>query len=306
MEIDPQTQELLAGMAAGGGPPLYEMEAVDARGITAFVATMIGAGPYVVSVRDITIPVRDGSEIGARVYEPTTAPSATIVFFHGGGWVIGNVDEWDAVARALAVATDARLVSVEYRLAPEHRFPTAADDAYDATVWIAGNLAGSTPLVVAGDSAGGNLAAATALRARDESGPAIAFQLLVYPVVDHDFTTASYERYSEGNLIVNRQDMTWFWDHYVPEVGERSHPYASPLRADDLSGLPPAHFVFAEHDPLLDEGQAYAARLEAAGVAVTTTLFPGQIHAFFTLQNLLESSAAGVADAAKAIRAAVG
>ena len=305
MEIDPQTQELLAGMAAGGGPPLYEMSAADARGVPAFVATLIGDGPAIANVRDITIPVRD-AEISARVFEPTDDPIATIVYFHGGGWVIGSVDDWDACCRALAVASGARLVSIEYRLAPEHLFPTAADDAYDATVWIADNLAAGTKLVVAGDSAGGNLAAVTALRARDENGPAIAFQLLVYPVVDHDFTRDSYERYSEGNLIVNRREMEWFWDHYIPNVADRSHPHASPLRADDLSGLPPAHFIFAEHDPLLDEGQAYAAKLEAAGVPVTSTFFPGQIHAFFTLLNLLESAAAGTTDGGRAIRAAVG
>jgi acetyl esterase len=304
VEIDPQTQELLAGMAAGGGPPLYEMSPVDARGVPAFVATLIGDGPAVASVRDITIPVRD-AQISARVYEPEADPTATIVYFHGGGWVIGTVDQWDASCRALAVAAGARLVSVEYRLAPEHRFPTAADDCFDATVWIAENLAEGTPLVVAGDSAGGNLATVTAMRARDEGGPAIAFQLLVYPVVDHDFTRDSYERYAEGNLIVTRKDMVWFWDHYAPNVHDRSHPHASPLRADDLSGLPPAHFIFAEHDPLLDEGQAYAARLEAAGVPVTSTFFPGQIHAFFTLLNLLDSAAAGCNDGGQAVRAAV-
>jgi acetyl esterase len=225
------------------------------------------------------------------------------VYYHGGGWVIGSVDDWDAVCRALAVAAGARVVSVEYRLAPEHRFPAAADDAYDALVWVAGNLAAGTPLVVAGDSAGGNLAAVTALRARDEHGPELALQILVYPVADHDFTTASYEQYADAGLILNRQEMVWFWDHYVPDPAERSHPYASPLRAEDLSGLPPAHVVIAEYDPLRDEGLAYAARLEAAGVPVTVKRYDDQIHAFFALVNVMDDASHAVADAAEAIRA---
>jgi len=303
MELDPQAQALLDGMAASGAPPLPQLDPVDARMIPAAVAEMIGAGPDVASVEDIRIPVRD-TEIGARVYTPSDDPTATIVYFHGGGWVIGNVDQWDAVCRALAVASGARLVSVEYRLAPEHRFPTAHDDCYDATVWVAEHLADGTPLVVAGDSAGGNLAAVTALRARD-GGPKIAFQLLVYPTTDHDLDRDSYQRYSEGNLILNRQEMVWFWDHYLPEVAQRDDPNVSPLRAADLAGLPPAHVILAEHDPLLDEGREYAARLEAAGVPVTTSFYPGQIHAFFSLINLVDDASVAVEDAGRAIRAAV-
>jgi acetyl esterase len=158
--------------------------------------------------------------------------------------------------------------------------------------------------VVAGDSAGGNLAASTALRARAE-GPVIALQLLVYPIADHDLTRDSYVRYTDAGLILNTEEMAWFWDHYVPSVDDRDDPLVSPLRADDLSGLAPAHVILAEHDPLLDEGRAYAAALEAAGNDVTISFYPGQIHAFFSLLNILDSAAVAVEDAGRAIRAAV-
>jgi len=220
--------------------------------------------------------------------------------------VFGTLDEWDAVCRALCVESGARLVSVDYRLAPEHPFPAAADDAYDAFVWVAQNLAGDGPLVVAGDSAGGNLAAVTALRARDESGPAIALQLLVYPVVDHDMTTGSYAQFADAPLLLNKLGMVWFWDHYAPDVADRSHPHASPLLASDHSGLPPAYVVIAGFDPLRDEGLAYAAKLEAAGVPVTVRRFDDQIHAFFGMINMMESANTAVSEAGAAIRAATG
>jgi acetyl esterase len=198
------------------------------------------------------------------------------------------------------------VISVDYRLAPEHRFPAAADDAYESFVWVAENLAGGRPVVVAGDSAGANLATVTALRARDEGGPEIALQVLVYPVVDHDFTTASYEQYADAGLILNRAEMVWFWDHYAPDATQRSHPHASPLRADDHSGLPPAYVLIAEYDPLRDEGIAYAAALEAAGVPVTVRRFDDQIHAFFGFVNIMESADEAVSDVGAWVRAGVG
>jgi acetyl esterase len=305
VKLHPQAQGLLDAMAAEGGPPLTEQTVEEARGITAGFREMIGPGPEVASVRDIAIPGRAG-DIGARVYEPSADPPATVLFYHGGGWVLGTLDDSDAVCRALAVESGARVVSVDYRLAPEHRFPAAADDCYDALVWAAENLASGTPLVVSGDSAGGNLAAVTALRARDEGGPAIALQVLVYPVVDHDFTTGSYEAYADAGLILNKPEMIWFWDHYVPDEAERSNPYASPLLAADHSGLPPAYLVIAEHDPLRDEGFAYAAKLEAAGVPVTIRHHDDQLHIFFSMVNIMESATEAVAGIAEAIRQASG
>ena len=305
MDIHPQTQGLLAAMAAEGAPPLYVLPLEDARGVAAVITKLIGPGPDIATVRDIVIPAGAG-EIGARVYEPAAAPRATVVYYHGGGWVIGSVDDSDALCRTLAVDSGCRVVSVDYRLAPEHRFPAAADDAYEACTWVAKNLADGGAIVVAGDSAGGNLAAVTALRARDENGPAIALQVLVYPVVDHDFTTGSYQQYADAGLFLNRAEMQWFWDHYAPDTDQRSHPHASPLRAADHTRLPPAYMLIAEHDPLRDEGLAYAAALQAAGVAVTVRRFDDQIHAFFTLVNLLESANEAVSEVAAWIRAEVG
>jgi len=303
--MHPQAQGFLAAMAEEGAPPLNELSVEDARALPSVLTELIGPGPDVASVRDVEIPVTAGS-IGARVYEPVADPPGTIVYYHGGGWVFGTLDQFDAVCRALAVESGCRLVSVEYRLAPEHPFPTAPDDAYDAFVWTVANLAQGGPLVVAGDSAGGNLAAVVALRARDEDGPPIALQVLVYPVVDHDMTTPSYEQYAEAPLLLNRLGMVWFWDHYLSDVAERSHPHASPLRAADHSGLPPAYVLVAEFDPLRDEGLAYAAKLEAAGVPVTLRRFDDQIHAFFVLVNLMESADIAIAEVGMAIGAACG
>ena len=161
-------------------------------------------------------------------------------------------------------------------------------------------------MIVAGDSAGGNLAAVTALRARDEDGPEIALQVLVYPVVDHDFSTGSYQEYADAGLMLNRAEMEWFWDHYAPDTAQRSHPHASPLRAADHSRLPAAYVLIAEFDPLRDEGLAYAAKLEAAGVPVTVRRFDDQIHAFFGMVNMMDSADTAVSEIAAAIRAAAG
>jgi acetyl esterase len=199
------------------------------------------------------------------------------------------------------------VVSVDYRLAPEHVFPAAADDAYDALVWAASaaGLAGGRPVVVAGDSAGGNLAAVSALRARDFAGPAIALQVLVYPVVDCDLNLRSYHECDGDELILNRRDMTWFWDHYAPDPATRVNPYASPLRAASLADLPPAYVITAEHDPLRDEGFAYADRLRAARVPVEHRHYGSQIHAFFTFTGLLDDADKAVSEAGSAIRSAV-
>ncbi len=303
--IHPQAQQILAARAAVGAPPTWEQTPAEVRAGFAPVREMIGAGPDVAAVRDVVIPGQAG-HIPARVYSPAPDSPGIVVYYHGGGWVIGSVDDWDAVCRALAVASGCELVSVDYRLAPEHRFPAAADDAYDAACWAASSLAEGRPLVVAGDSAGGNLAAVTALRARDLGEPRLALQVLIYPVTDHDLDRKSYHEYDGTEFIVNRRDMVWFWDHYAPDPATRLNPYASPLRATDLSGLPPAFVVTAEHDPLRDEGFAYAERLRAARVPVEHRHYGSQIHGFFTLVNVLDDAGKAVAEAGAAIQAAVG
>ena len=306
--VHPQAQQILDAKAAAGAPPLWELAPDEARAGVDANASVIGAGPDVASVRDIVIPSQAGG-IKARVYSPAADAPGVIVYFHGGGWVVGSLDGWDASCRALAVASGCDLVSVDYRLAPEHIFPAAADDAFDALVGIAADgpdgLAAGRPVVVAGDSAGGNLATVCALRARDAGGPPLAMQLLVYPVTDSDLERRSYRQYDGDELIVNRRDMVWFWDHYVPDPAARVNPYASPLRAPDLSGLPPAYVITAEHDPLREEGFDYAERLRAARVPVEHRHFGSQIHGFFTFVNVLDDADKAVADAGCAISAAV-
>jgi acetyl esterase len=303
MAFDAQTQELLDAFTGSGAPPLTELTPEEARQPPVTFEALIGPGPDVAVVRDIEIPGPAGP-IPARLYEPTPEPTGTVVYFHGGGWVLGTLGDFDAVCRALAVASGARVVSVDYRLAPEHRFPAATDDAFAALVWIAEQYADG-PIVVAGDSAGGNLAAVSALRAREAGGPEIALQVLVYPVVDCDLTRPSYAECSGSNLILNTAEVAWFWDHYIPDEDERAHPYASPIRASSHEGLPPAYIVIAHHDPLREEGLAYAAALEAAGVPVTVARYDDQIHVFFVLVNILESADRAVVDAGAAIREAV-
>ncbi len=303
MAFDPQTQQLLAAFAESGAPPLPTLTPEQARQPPVTFEAMIGSGPPVPVVRNIEIPGSAGP-IPARLYEPVSEPAGTVACFHGGGWVLGTLDDFDAVCRMLAVTSGARVVSVDYRLAPEHRFPAAIDDAFAGLVWAAERYS-EGPIVVAGDSAGGNLAAVSALRAREAGGPDITLQVLVYPIVDCDLTRPSYVECSGSNLILNMAEMAWFWDHYVPDEAEREHPHASPIRASSLEGLPPAYIVIAHHDPLRDEGAAYAAALEAAGVPVTVTMHDDQIHAFFVLVNLLDSADRAVAAAGAAIREAV-
>ena len=302
MTLHPDARQFLDVVAESGAPPLTSMTPVEAREGSAFFVDLIGAGPEVAAVKDIEIPGPSGA-IPARVYKPVPDPVGTVVYYHGGGWVLGCLDEFDAVCQALAVASGARVVSVDYRLAPEHRFPAAADDAFAALVRVAEKHPGQ-PIVVAGDSAGGNLAAVSALRAREAGGPEIALQVLVYPVVDCDLTRPSYVECSGSDLFLNTAEVVWFWDHYAPDQAEREHPYASPIRAD-LAGLPPAYVVVAQHDPLRDEGLAYAAALESAGVPVTVARYDDQIHAFFWLVNVMESADRAVAEAGTAIRDAL-
>ena len=306
VSVHPQAQQVLDGKAASGAAPLWELSPDEGRAMVEANNTMIPAGPDVESVRDIVIPSQAGG-MPARVYSPSPAPRGVVLYYHGGGWVVGTLDSWDASVRGLAVASGCDVVSVDYRLAPDHVFPAAADDAYDALVWAASGsgLAAGRPVVVAGDSAGANLATVSALRARDTSGPPIALQVLVYPVVDCDLDRRSYREYDGDELILNRRDMIWFWDHYAPDPASRANPYASPLRAPSLSGLPPVYLVTAEHDPLRDEGFAYADRLRAARVPVEHRHYGSQIHGFFTFTGVLDDADKAVAEAGSAIRSAV-
>jgi acetyl esterase len=306
MAVDVATKTFLEQMAAAGGKPLHEMTPEEARGLGAALAAMAGPAPRMARVEEHRVATPDG-EVPVRVLAPIEPARGVIVYYHGGGWVLGRIDEFDTMARKLAERTSCAVVLVEYRLAPEHRYPVAVDDAYAALEWTGARLrdiAGAdVPLIVAGDSAGGNLAAVMALRARDRGGPPIALQVLIYPVTDADFDRPSYTD-PENQLLLTREAMLWFWDHYLPDAARRTEADASPLRAADLSGLPPAVVLTAEHDPLRDEGEAYAERLKDAGVPVDFKRHAGQMHAFFTLL-MLPGSERGFQQVVKAIRACI-
>jgi acetyl esterase len=308
MALAPEIQAQLDRQAASGRPPLQEQSVAQARAFhVQDAAALNGAAVPVASVADRTVPGPAGP-LPVRVYTPEgEGPFPIVVFFHGGGWVVGTLDSYDPLCRALAAATPAVVVSVDYRLAPEHRWPAAAEDAYAATLWASRNAAtlggAQHRLAVAGDSAGGNLAAVVALGARDRGGPAIGFQLLVYPVLDATGDTASWREHADG-FYLTAAGMRWYWDHYLGEA-DGTAPDASPLRAAFLGGLPPALVVGAEHDILRDEGEAYAARLREAGVQATATRHAGMVHGFFRWRAVTPTADQALQEAAAALRSAL-
>ncbi|MHB8466730.1 MAG: alpha/beta hydrolase [Acidimicrobiales bacterium] len=300
MPLQPEVQLLLDGLAAAGGTPLEEMSAPDARQMF----TMMNAA-LPTSAPDVPTSSRSVGDVPVRVYDPPGSSPAgpTLVWYHAGGWVIGDLDTTDPACRYLASLAGIRVVSVDYRLAPEYRFPAAVDDAYAVFSAVAAGELGGPPSVVAvgGDSAGGNLAAVVPQMVRDRGGAVPAFQLLIYPVTDAAMDTPSQRDNGEGHFLT-ASAMRWFWDQYAPGV-ERLDPYASPLRATSLAGLPPALVITAEYDPLRDEGEAYAAALEAAGVPVKAHRYDGQIHGFLSFPEMCGPTAmAAIDEAAAALR----
>ena len=286
MPLSQANAEFMAMLDALGAKPLNEMTVAEARETMDGFKALIPAGPEVAKVEDLEVPLPGGTPLPVRVYVPEGDVRGVIVYFHGGGWVLGDLDSYDPLMRALANGTGFTVASVEYRLAPEHRYPTAVNDCTIAFAWIAGNRAqlgaDGLPLVIAGDSAGGNLATVVARRMRDMAGPQPAMQVLVYPVADHDTDTACYLD-AENQQFLDRNAMVWFWDHYAPDATRRAEPDASPLRVADLADLAPALVVTAEYDPLRDEGEAYAGRLTDAGVPTTLIRHDGQMHGFFSI-----------------------
>ena len=255
----------------------------------------MGPPPAVAQVRDLTIDL-PGRSLPARLYLPHGAGDnpPLVVFYHGGGWVVGTIETHDPLCRALANASGAAVLSVGYRLAPEVPFPGPLDDSVDALVWAHDHAAslGIDPgrLAVAGDSAGGNLAAAVALRLRDNGGPALRHQLLIYPVTDSDFTRASYVRNGGGNYFLSGAMMQWFWHQYLGHTSSDHVEGATVLRSADLSNLPPATLIMAEFDPLCDEGVAYGVALNAAGSKAHSVVAPGMIHGFFSMFQMIPDS----------------
>lgn len=308
-KVDATVRHLLEAVAAMGAPPLDSMTPEEARLVAANRDPAVNGLPEdVASVEDLCIAGPAG-DIPLRIYRAATdAPRPGLIFFHGGGWVLCGLSTHDVVCRALARRAGATVVSVDYRLAPEHQFPAAVEDAYAATLWVGENLErlGIDParLSVGGDSAGGNLATVVTLLCRDQGGPAIASQALVYPVTDlGSLDTPSYEEFADGHSLT-RSLMQWFRSHYLAKEEDGLHPHASPLRAANLSGLPPALILTAECDPLRDEGEAYALRLQQAGNAVTLQRYAGMIHPFFTLSGAIPQGMQAIEQVAQAVATA--
>jgi len=286
-EPHPQARAFLDRVA---GPPPYALSVEGTRTALADLLTT-GSPPPVATVRDLPLSGPHGP-LPVRLYAPDDdgALPAT-VYYHGGGWVRGGLDTHDDVCRALARDARCVVVSVDYRRPPEHPFPAAVEDAYAAVEWIAehGDAVGADPdrIAVAGDSAGGNLAAAVAQLCRDRDGPALAHQLLIYPVLEHAFDTDSYEALGEGYLPT-RATMRWYWDRYLADPTDGRNPYASPLRARHLEELPPATVLTAGFDPLRDEGRAYVDRLSGAGVPTTHFEYEEMIHGFLSFPDAID------------------
>lgn len=297
MALDSATTAFLAQMAEAGGPPLHEMSPQEARTLSDGFIELVGAGPEMARVDDITVPGADGHEVPVRVLVPADDARGVIVYLHGGGWVVGSLDGYDTLGRQLAERTGCAVALVDYRLAPEHLFPAAADDAWTALQWLAANrtayAAADAPLIVGGDSAGGNLAAVVAQRAVRENGPELALQFLAYPVIDCDFDTPSYLD-PANELMLTRDAMVWFWDLYVPEAEDRTRWEVAPINAESLTGVAPAAVLLAEHDVLHDEGRKYAEALRSAGIPVREKVFTGQMHGFFQFVNVLPGAKDGM------------
>lgn len=298
MPLDSHSAALAQLFAKARVTPLNEMTVLQVREGASRLRVMYGQGPEMAAVHDVLVP-SNGASIEARLLVPSPAPNALVVYFHGGGWVTGHIDDFDTLGRKLAIRTQCAVLLVNYRLAPEARFPAAIDDGMSALQWAVTRgrelLCSDSlpPLIVAGDSAGGNIAAVVARRARDNELLCIAAQVLLYPVTDADFGRPSY---LDANLqpLLTAEMMRWYWDHYLPDITQRQHPDASPLAADDLRGLPPTLLITAEYDPLRDEGEAYAARLIEAGVPIQVERYSGQFHGFVSFVNVLPGSAAAI------------
>jgi acetyl esterase len=306
--LHPDVRAVLAAIEAQAGPALETMPVNEAR-----AAAVEGLKPYqgnaeaVAGVQDRQIPSPFGS-IPIRIYTPAvSAMGPALVYFHGGGWVLCDLNTHDVVCREIARRSGAVVVAVDYRLSPEHKFPAAVEDCYAATQWVSANAEslGVDPhrISVGGDSAGGNLAAVVCLKARDESGPALAGQILVYPVTNlASFDTPSYREFAEGYFLT-LSEMEWFRGCYLAKPDDGLHPHVSPLLASNLDSLPPALVITAECDVLRDEGEAYAKRLEEAGNVVTCTRYPGMIHPFFSMPGAISQARTAIEQVASAVRA---
>ncbi len=292
MPLDAYAQAFLDRLRAAGAPPLTAMTPAQARALAPPPETE--GRPQMHSVEEV--PMSSGAAAApfrVRLLKPSARPHGIVVYYHGGGWVLSDIDRFDRLGRELARATGAAVVMVDYRKAPEHPYPAAVEDAWTALSWVTENAArisaSPAPLAVAGDSSGGNLATVMARRARDRGGPPIDLQILVYPSVDSDLDTECHHD-PANQLLVTRESLVWFWDHYLPDPTRRSEPDAAPGRVADLSGLPPTVLVLAQYDMLRAEGRRYAERLRAAGVPVVSRTYDGQMHGFFNMLGIMPAA----------------
>jgi acetyl esterase len=307
MPMNPQVQVLLDAFSAQGLPPFDQMSVPQARTVIMAIKDLQGEPEAVAEVRDIEVPGPAG-RVPVRLYYPSTGKALPlVVYYHGGGWVIGDVEIFDRPCRTLANASQCIVASVNYRLSPETKFPGPAEDCYEVTRWLASNAASVGAngrfLAVAGDSAGGNLAAVVSLMARDRGGPTISYQVLIYPVTATAEGSAfpSYRENAEGYFLT-KGSMEWFWNHYLASPADGKNPYAAPLSAPDLSRLPPALVVTAQFDPLRDEGREYAKRLQQAGVSVKSSHYDDMIHGFFSMAGAVDRGKEVIAEIASELR----
>ncbi|GET35542.1 alpha/beta hydrolase [Microseira wollei] len=298
MPLDPQAEKILKLIAGLNIPPLQTLEPAKAREITAQYRGKPRRLQPVPQVKNRTISTPVG-DIPIRIYTPKgNAPMPVLVYFHGGGWVLGDLDAADSICWNISLKAECVVVSVDYRLAPEHKFPAALDDAYAALKWVVANAIelhiDPARVGVAGDSAGGNIAAALALMARDKGEPKLVYQLLMYPVIQNDFNTESYLKYASG-FGLTRDEMIWYWQHYLADEADAQNHYASPILAEELSNLPPALIITGECDVLRDEGLAYGAKLQEAGVSVQFWEGEGMIHSFVGMAQVLDKGKDAIA-----------
>jgi acetyl esterase len=310
--LELHTQQFIDGLV--GAPPIYTLSPADARAVLAR-AQSIPVGKPSAHIEDITLPVGSSRSVPIRVVRPVGAAEVlpVVMYFHGGGWILGDRDTHDRLVREIAVGAEAAVVFVDYDRAPEARYPVAIEQAYAATQYVADNGANlridPLRLAVAGDSVGGNMAAAVTLMAKQRRGPRISLQVLFYPVTDAGLDTPSFIQFADGPWLTRRA-MEWFWDAYLPDPAARKQPTATPLNAphDHLAGLPEALVITDENDVLRDEGEAYARKLSDAGVRVTSVRYNGTIHDFVMLNALADTPAArgAIAQAIAALKGALG
>lgn len=298
MPLDPAIDEMMQAIRGLGLKTFSEQTPPEARDQLARMRAMTPPLPARTtgSIVDVTFRGADGTIKARRYGVAGGSPIGRIVYFHGGGWVIGDLDSADGLCCALSDASGCEVISVDYRLAPEHPFPAGLHDGWVVLQALAAQ--DNAPLMVAGDSAGGNLAAALCLRARDEHGPALAAQILFYPVIDHDFERTSYVENGSQGWVVSTADMKWFWNHYIADPSARRHPFASPLHASSHAALPPALIIVADLDPLRDEGIAYADSLSRAGTSVSLLRYDAMPHGFVSFAGVTDRAEHAIAQAA--------